>query len=212
MNKWGKQWTSKFDRMSAEISKKFADKSQKHTQTATQAILKKAGFTVEFQATPAAIEAYRTVIAQNVGLIKNLPREYLDGIQGAVWSSVMKGQDLGALTRELRTRYDMSVRRAALVARDQTRKATALMENVRRQELGITTAVWLHSHAVRYPRPSHKAFSGKVYELKKGAYLDGKWVWPGSEINCRCLSRAIIPGINDQKIQKIQKREYSRTP
>ncbi|MGO9430994.1 phage minor head protein [Rhodoblastus sp.] len=207
MGKWGREWVSKFDAMSAEIARKFANRAHRHVNKSNAAILKKAGFTVAFSPTAAAKEAYQATVAQNVALIRRLPRDYYANIQNDVWASVMAGQDMGALAKTLRTTYHMSLRRAALVSRDQNRKATALIENVRRSELGITHALWLHSHAVRYPRPSHQAFSGHVYELKKGAYLDGKWVWPGTEINCQCLSRAIIPGVNDAQVRRVVERE-----
>ena len=44
------------------------------------------------------------------------------------------------------------------------------------------------------PRASHVAASGKRYDVAKGMYLDGVWTWPGHEINCRCVSKAVIPG------------------
>ena len=210
MEKWGREWVSKFDQMSADIVRKFAQRAHKHVNLSNAAAFKQAGFTVAFKPTKAAKEAYQATLAQNVALCKNLPRQYVEGIQNAVWSSVMKGQNMGALSKELRHQYGMTLRRASLIARDQNRKATALIENVRRTEIGITHAVWLHSHAVKTPRPSHKAFSGKIYELKKGAYLDGKWVWPGTEINCMCLSRAIIPGVNNTQIRRVIERERNR--
>jgi uncharacterized protein with gpF-like domain len=210
MNRWGRNWVSKFDRMAVEIATKFAGRAHKHVDMSNAAAFKKAGFTVKFSPTPASIDAYQATLAQNVALIKSLPREYIAGIENAVWASVLEGRNLDSLTTVLRQRYGMTLRRAALISRDQNRKATALIENVRRSELGITHAIWLHSHAVKTPRPSHKAFSGHVYELKKGAYLDGKWVWPGTEINCRCLSRAIIPGVNDDAIRRVVERERAR--
>jgi len=207
MSKWGRRWLSKFDESALTLAQRFAARSTRHADVAQSAVLKQAGFGINFKPTLRSVEAYRLVLTENVNLIKNLPREYIHGIQQAVWQSVMKGQDMGDLTKTLQERYGMSLRRAALISRDQNRKATAVMENVRRQELGITHAIWLHSHAVKTPRPSHLAFSGKVYELKKGAYLDGKWVWPGTEINCRCLSRIIIPGYDDPKNAKVIERE-----
>jgi len=210
ISKWSRRWVSKFDDMSESIARKFAAKTHRHVETSNAALFKKAGFTVKFSPTQAAKDAYQATVAQNVALIRRLPREYVAGIENAVWSSVLEGQDMAALAKILRTRYGMSIRRAALVARDQNRKATALIENVRRDEVGITHAVWLHSHAVKTPRPSHKAFSGQIYELKKGAYLDGKWVWPGTEINCMCLSRSIIPGVNDAAVKRLIERERAR--
>jgi uncharacterized protein with gpF-like domain len=210
VNKWGSAWVSKFDAMSADIAKKFAQRSSRHVDISNAAAFKKAGFTVQFQPTPAAKEAYQAVIGWNVGLIKNLPRDYLDGVQNAVWAGVMKGQDLESIAKTLRERHGMSVRRAALISRDQTSKAMALIDNVRATEAGITHAIWMHSHAVKHPRPSHLAFSGSIYELKKGAYLDGEWVWPHTAIGCRCYYRKIIPGVNDPDIKKLIERERLR--
>jgi uncharacterized protein with gpF-like domain len=209
MINWAKFWTWKSSyRPAVDIAAQSPGRDQCHTGAATMAKLK--GLTVQFQPGPAAVKAYRAVIAEYVGSIPNLRREDLKGIQEAVWSSVMKGGDMAALAKVLREQYGMSVADAASIARDQNRKATALIENVRRMELGITHAVWLHSHAVLNPRPSHKAFSGQIYELKTGAYLDGKYVWPGSEIGCMCLSRAIIPGVNDEEIKGAIERERLR--
>jgi uncharacterized protein with gpF-like domain len=209
MSKWGSQWISKFDRMSGDIARKFADKSQRHVGWSNAAAFRQAGFTVKFAPSAAAKEAYKAVIAQNVGLIRNLPQAYYNGIRNDVWASVLKGSDLDTLNKSLRKRYRMTLRRAALISRDQNAKARSLIENVQHRELGITHALWQHSHAVREPRPSHLAFDGHIYELKKGAYLDGVWTWPGVEINCRCSSRPIIPGFNDEEIAKANHRAVS---
>ena len=54
----------------------------------------------------------------------------------------------------------------------------------------------MHSHAGKEPRLSHVAANGKRFDVGKGISLDGKWVQPGEEINCRCTSRAVIKGFN----------------
>ena len=85
--------------------------------------------------------------------------------------------------------------RAATIARDQNNKAKATIERTRRQELGITHAIWQHSAGGKVPRATHIAMSGKPYLISEGMYDSavGRYVWPGTEINCRCTSRAIIP-------------------
>ena len=93
--------------------------------------------------------------------------------------------------------YGVSYDRAASITRYQCNMARAVMENTRCLELGITQAIWQHSGGGKAPRPSHVAFSGKRFKLATGAYLDGKWVWPGSALDCLCTSRAIIPGFED---------------
>ncbi|MEG3387194.1 hypothetical protein V5H41_25765, partial [Salmonella enterica] len=37
--------------------------------------------------------------------------------------------------------------------------------------------------------------NGKRFDLRKGMFLDGKWVLPGEEINCKCGWEAVIPGL-----------------
>ncbi|ELR7719768.1 phage head morphogenesis protein, partial [Salmonella enterica] len=42
---------------------------------------------------------------------------------------------------------------------------------------------------------SHVKANGKRFDLRKGMFLDGKWVLPGEEINCKCGWEAVIPGL-----------------
>jgi len=197
LRKWGIRWTNKIEAMSEEIARAFARRSTRYTDIALRAAFDKAGWTVRFKPTRKSVEAYRVVQAENVNLIKSIPAQYLKDVQSAVWTSVMKGGALGDLSRHLLATYGVSVRRAALIARDQNNKAKAVMENVRRQELGVTEAVWLHSNAGKVPRPSHVAMSGKKFELAKGMWDadEQEWILPGQLINCRCSSRALLPGI-----------------
>jgi uncharacterized protein with gpF-like domain len=198
LEKWGGLWIKKLDRLSLELSVKFADKSFRATQTSMAAAFKDAGFTVAFKPTRASREAYQAVVSENVNLIKSIPAQYLKDVQSQVWASVMKGSDLATLSRGVQEKYGVTYRRAALIARDQNAKAKAVIENTRRQELGIREAIWQHSSAGKEPRPTHVAMAGKRYDLGKGMWDkdEGEYIWPGQLINCRCTSRAIIPGFN----------------
>ena len=110
----------------------------------------------------------------------------------------MRGGDLATLSKSLHQNYGVSYRRAALIARTENAKAKGLMEATRRQELGISEAIWQHSHAGKVPRPTHVAMNEKRYTISKGMYdsNEGKFVFPGELIACRCTSRAIIPGLD----------------
>jgi len=193
--KWGDLWTQKLNDMSDELSKKFAIKNYRYTDASMRDAFRKAGFTVKFKPTVASVEAYRTVRAEQVNLIKSIPAQYLKDVQTSVWSSVMRGGDQYTLAQSIERNYKVGRRRAALIARDQNAKAKAVMENVRRRELGITEAIWLHSHAGITPRPTHVAMHGKVYKTADGMYDsdEGKNVWPGELINCRCVSKPVVP-------------------
>ena len=139
--------------------------------------------------------SYRAIVAENVNLIRSIPRQFLKDVESAVWTSAMSGAAMHQLSTEIRAKYGVTYRRAALIARDQNAKAKAVMEEARRSELGIQTAIWQHSHAGKKPRPTHVAMHGKTYEIAKGMWDadEGKYVWPGVLINCRCTSKAVIP-------------------
>jgi SPP1 gp7 family putative phage head morphogenesis protein len=194
MRKLARRWQRKFDRLAPEIAAHFAQAATDRSDKALAAALRKGGFTVRFKASKAQNDAYQAIVGENISLIKSIPSEYMTGVDGAVLRSVAQGRDLATLARELQDRHGVTKRRAALIARDQNAKATAVMTRVRQAELGITKAIWVHSHAGKHPRPSHLAFDGKEYDIDKGAYLDGKHTWPGVEINCRCISKSKIPG------------------
>lgn len=194
MDRLGKQWLQRFDEGAESLSAWFAQKTKSYSDGTLQAILKDAGFSVDFKMTDTMRDAYHAVINEQVGLIKSIPRQYLAEVEGMVMRSVQTGRDLSHISDELVKRYGITKRRAALISRDQNNKATAVVSRVRQQELGITEAVWRHSHAGKEPRPSHLAADGDRYEIAKGMYLDGEWVLPGELINCRCTSKPVIPG------------------
>ena len=188
-----RQWQKKFDKIGPEIAKRFVDKVKVRTNLGFNEAFKKAGFTVKFRMSRAQNDAIQATLAENVGLIKSIASEHLSDIQGMVMRSVTQGRDIHGLRVELQERYGITRRRAALISRDQNNKATATIVRVRQREAGVTQALWIHSSGGKHPRPSHVAANGKTYEVAKGMKIDGEWILPGELINCRCVSRAIVP-------------------
>lgn len=188
------QWKREFDAKAKSISRWFVNNADKGTTAATGAsIAKTAGFTVQFQNTLATNNVLQSLIIENVSLISSIPAKYFDEVQGLVMRSVRAGRDVGYLKEELQKRYDITERRAVIIARDQNNKATEAIGRTRMQDLGITQAVWIHSGGGKTPRPSHVEANGKVYELAEGCLIGGRYIHPGEEINCRCSKRPIIP-------------------
>jgi uncharacterized protein with gpF-like domain len=202
LQKWGDKWRGKFDNLSGRLAKKFASRSFTSVDTALKAALREAGFTVSFKNSRKVLEAYKLTVADNVGLIRNIQASYYNKIQQDVWASVRAGADMHTLSRKLQDSYGIEEKRAALISRDQNAKAKAVLETTRRQELGIQYAIWQHSSGGKEPRPLHVAWGreNKVFDLSKGLYDtdEGEWVFPGQLINCRCTSRAVIPGIDNE--------------
>lgn len=202
LKKWGDKWQRKFDKLSRDASAKFARRSFSSTDASLKAALRNAGFTVSFKPTKRMRESYKLVVADNVGLIRNLQQSLYNKIQQDTWASVRAGGDMAKLSEKLHKSYGIEANRAALIARDQNAKAHATLESARRQELGLKQAIWQHSSGGKEPRLVHVAWGreGKVFDLDKGLFDpdEGQWVLPGTLINCRCTSRAIIPGFDDE--------------
>jgi len=192
--KLARRWQAKFDTLAPELAQWFATATKDRSDAGLRAALKKGGFTVEWKLTAPMNDVMQATIGQNVSLIKSIASEHLTDIEGIVMRSAAAGRDLGGLASELEARYGVTKRRAALIARSQNNLATAELTRVRQKELGIQTAVWMHSSAGKHPRPSHVAANGKVYDIDKGMFLDGVWTIPGREINCRCVSKVLIQG------------------
>lgn len=162
-----------------------------------KAHLKASGMTVAFKPSKASIDAYRAALAGQVAVIEGVDQKHRNELEDLIWRSVMKGYDLHSLSLGLQEKYGFTRAQAASIARHQANMARVVIDNARKLELGITEAIWRHSGAGRSPRPSHVAFSGKRFNIITGAYLDEKWVWPGSEPDCLCTSKSIIPAFED---------------
>jgi len=191
-----RRWNRNFDKLAVILAEHFATGVADRSDRALMAALRKYGFTVRFKMTATQNDVLQATIAENVQLIRSISTQYFTQVQGDVMRAVQSGRDLATLTDALEKRTGITRRRAAFIARDQTAKATAALTRVRQQEVGVTKAVWLHSGGGKEPRPEHVAFSGQTYDVAKGAFLEGKWTWPGVEPNCRCTCKAIVPGFD----------------
>jgi SPP1 gp7 family putative phage head morphogenesis protein len=193
-----RRWEEKFDTMAEKFSDYFAEDVEDRVDGALKKAMKDAGWTVKMTLTTEQKDVLKASINQSVGLIKSIPSKYFDQVESAVQRSVQYGRDLGRLSKELQKEYGVTKRRAAMIARDQNNKATAALTRTRQQQLGITEALWVHSSAGKVPRPTHVKMNGKKYDVSKGFFdsAEGRHVFPGELINCRCFSRSIIPGFS----------------
>ena len=191
----GKRWLKRFDESAPKIAEAYLKGSFKATDSAMRQALKDAGWSVKFEMSPAMREAFEASLAENVGLIRSIPEQYLQQVEGAVMRSFSAGRDLETLVKSLNSIYPRAVNRTVFIARDQSNKATAVVTAARQKELGIVEAIWLHSHAGKTPRPTHVAMNGKRYKVAEGMYDPAvkRNIYPGELINCRCSSRSVLP-------------------
>lgn len=188
-----RRWTERFDEYAPKLAELYMRDTFKASEGAFRAALKDAGWAIEFQMTPAMRDALQAKIAENVGLIRSIPEKYLGQVEGVVMRSYSQGRDLGALTKELTALYPEAAHRAVLIARDQCNKANSVVNRTRQLELNITKGIWQHSHGGKEPRQSHLAADGGEFDIATGKLIDGKYIMPGEEINCRCTWRPVLP-------------------
>jgi len=83
---------------------------------------------------------------------------------------------------------------AKFLARNQVQNYNSVTTKIRAQNLGITKAIWETAGDERV-RPSHEDREGKEFDLAEGLYssVDGKYLLPGIDWNCRCNYTLIIP-------------------
>lgn len=137
-------------------------------------------------------EAMRAAARANVDLIKSIPAEYLDKVKAAVEKSWTSGERFESLAAEITRIGQVTERRAAMIARDQTSKMNAAFNEARQTQVGITEYTWSTSHDEKV-RPSHGLMNDQVCKWNDAPTVDGEKVHPGEAINCRC---AAIPKIN----------------
>jgi SPP1 gp7 family putative phage head morphogenesis protein len=200
MRRLARRWQQRFNAAAPELASYFATAAADRSDATLQSILKRGGIAVKFKPTRAVNDVLQATIQENVALIRSIAQQHLTQVEGMVMRSVQHGRDLQSLAEGLQNQLGVSKRRARLIARDQNNKATAVIQRVRQAEIGITQAQWLHSGGGREPRPTHlKAGRDKVvYNIAEGWFDPAiqKYIWPGTEINCRCVAKPIVQGFS----------------
>lgn len=187
------RWLVNFEDKAKDIAKKYITRAFTYTDKTFSQALKESGFSVEFKMSAAMKDALNASISENVALIKSIPENYFQKLEGIVMRSYAAGGDMQQSVKEIQSLYPITKNRAILIARDQNNKATAVTTKARQLEIGITEAIWMHSHAGKNPRQDHVAANGKKYNVAEGCKISGKFILPGQEINCRCTCRSVLP-------------------
>lgn len=194
-----RRWLKRWNKMANWLGKWFVNSIDRQTSTSLAAAFKDAGFTVKFNPNRVTNMVSQALIAENVDLIKSIPQQYLNDVKGIVTRGVSAGHDFGYIAEELGKRYEITQRRAKLIARDQTDKATQSIARTRDQELGITEGIWEHWPGKHTSRETHRAMNGKRFKLSEGLYDSSvkRNVLPGELVACRCKYRRIIPELGE---------------
>lgn len=199
LGKLASKWTGKFsvfaDKFAPRIVKDILNRAAKSRQTS----LKDVGVNVLLKDMKledrAMDERVQALIEANVALIKTIPQDCHNRVQQMVTQAVISGQSEASLTKDIARAFGVTERRANVIARDQTLKATQSLAQAVDKELGITEGVWIHVPGRKMSRPTHVAMNGKKFTLTTGLWdsAENKWVRPGECILCACKYRPIVP-------------------
>ena len=206
-----KRWSKRFDEAAKDIAKDFVKSAVNHSTNNLKALLKKAGWTTNLKLSQHAQDKLKAMMIENINLIKSIEKEYFTQLTTITMESITRGRDLAYLKDEIKKRYGVAERRAALIARDQNNKATSIITHTEYEELGITEAIWKHNPGSKEPRHEHLMANNKVYDISKGMYFESadRYVFPGEEINCGCTSEPIIPEIRNLQLKRIEEQEMN---
>ncbi len=118
---------------------------------------------------------------ENVSLIKGINDEQIKKLETLLLRANREFLKPGAITEQIADIMQSSVKRATLIARDQTLKLNGQIDHVKQIQAGITHFIWRTSRDERV-RAKHRALEGKKFAWDNPP-SEGL---PGQPIQCRC--------------------------
>ncbi len=188
-------WKNEFSHLSDHVAREYARRADAGTTGHLKTLLKEVGFGVKFKQTQEIVNILQATIAENVSLIKSIQAYYFTQVETIIMQGIKNGRDLGYISNELQDRFGITERRAVIIARDQTNKATGALSRARTLETGLTQATWVHIGGKKTDRSTHEAMDGKEFDLREGLYDPAvkRKIMPGELINCNCSYDILIP-------------------
>lgn len=198
--------------LSGDVSRQFTDRIRGYTdEKIKKNIAAAARLNVEDVIYLPADEELATLttlrelfIAGNTMLIKTIPQKYFSELSQAIsnnFRGISQVGDAKTLAGRIYEIGNISRRRAAFIARDQTAKATADFAQERSRHAGAKKYVWRTAKDRRvvgdpsglYPKPkkghgNHYARDGNIYYYDR-PFADGL---PGDAYGCRCYAEPVI--------------------
>ena len=179
-----------------------AERVKGYTRNEFYEVLRSAFKIDVFVAEPDLTKMVEEWTAENVRLIKTIPEQYFENLQGIVSRGLQQGALGGDMASDIKNLYAVTNRRAQMIARDQVASLNGLISQKRQTAAGITFYQWSTSKDARV-RDSHAEQEGRYYAWPGsgavGMSFNGKTVLPpplkgppGIEINCRCVALPII--------------------
>lgn len=187
---WSK-WQKLFEEKVDGLVDPFISQSNKANSASVHASLKKlsGGLSLgtrklDYDST----QVLKAAAAENVALIKSIPQQYLGRIEGAVYRSITHPDGRDYLIKEIKRTNQVTMRRATMIASDQTRKVNMALTQGRMQKVGVRKFEWVHV-ASSHPRSLHVALDGKICTWDKPPVIQRNPEirgYPAQLPNCKC--------------------------
>lgn len=193
-----RKFQAAFARQATTLAQKFTRDTEAASKGTLHASLKEMSGGISLKTStinPAIREIVRAGVTENVALIKSIPDEYFLRLQGSIMRNIQKGEGTAGILRTVEALGMVTDKRARLIARDQTSKATTALNAARLKALNVRKFEWLHSGGGKEPRKLHEEMSGQVYDLDDPPVIDdktGERGLPGQLINCRCRMIPVV--------------------
>lgn len=141
-------------------------------------------------------------IEENITLISTLPHKTLSAMRQICLEGYREGKSISTITKEIQDTYtSVGKKHARMIARDQTGKLAAKVNQSRQEAAGVKEYIWVCNIDGR-ERDCHRALNGKrcrwdtpepqwYYKKGKVKVYTGK-AHPGEYFQCRCRAKPII--------------------
>lgn len=197
LNRLGGKWAKRFASAAGDLADRFTNSisgfSKKNLESSlgelTGIAIKPPTITGELE------ERLKAATTYNVSLIKSIPEQFHDKIQGSVMRSLSGGEGLKGIYDDIVKTGTVTHKRAKFIAEDQTRKLTTAFNTERMKSVGIKKVRWVHSGGSAEPRELHLRLNGQVFDLDNPPIIDertGQRGWGGEVPNCKCTVVPVI--------------------
>ncbi|VVE79382.1 phage head morphogenesis protein [Pandoraea sputorum] len=171
--------------MLEDVNRRDAQAWAEHAEEMSRALK------IELRTAPTG-EAMRTLMAEQVTLIKSIP---LDAAQ-RVHRLTLEGQENGTRAREISAEIqrsgDVAKSRADLIARTEVARSASTLTQARAQHVGSEGYIWRTADDGDV-RHSHAQMNGKYVRWDSPPTLDKMTGHAGQFPNCRCYPEPVIP-------------------
>lgn len=164
------------------VAAQFAERTSTHQRIQMGAQVRAAFGVDVFTPESGLRAASEAFTAENVALIKDLPRKTLAEIEGIAHRGISQGLLHKDIAKQIQARLKIGERRAKLIARDQVGKFYGAVQKHRQQGMGVTHFIWRTAGDERV-RDEHVSLNGRRFSWAEGAGSEGI---PGEPVNCRC--------------------------